>query len=676
MKKRLLEIIIILFLAVFAGAMLVSCKNNEAQLYDILFDVDGGAPLESVIGDNVILPTTTKEGFVLRGWEFANGAFAGEPGKKIVVGGDIVLKAVWETGYAFVFRANIPYDPQGYLSQKESKYEFATLYFPAEQLHPTPPATFLTYPNKVKTIENDREFASRTGLAERKIVELRALAGDRTLPGWEAAQNELNAILEQIGYLKIGTEPSVYGYELEPDWRSRLEGMDIDHNDYGASNNVFEFELKPKKITIAFENNVIADGQRLNDTLSYNQAGVVYGGDTEYRTVYVKRGGQDVALNSLLIEYGSASFRSDLSKIRPVSDNYEYDGGWTYYDASAGLRKIFRIDDADYNTLAFAENMVLSPNMVPLGSRGLQYKLNADKDGYVVYCTGPLSVNVIVPDTYAGLPVTEIDARTFSVSQSVAELLPINNTAASVKTIRLPSSIKTIGSEAFKGASSLTKVFTGTEGSGVFLPRDLESLGRGAFMGCTSLLEINIPLNVSDIPEDAFMDCTSLIRVITTASQEKGLRRIGAYAFYGCTALPSFPFRETTVEIGESAFENCTSLVHLDNFEASGIELINKKAFYNCTSLMNVSSPVALKLVGDEAFSGCTRLYKFQMGNGLLEIGREAFKGVAQETFTVPRTVQKVGARAFYNARTINYFPSDVNVGWSDEWNLTEYTTV
>ena len=92
-----------------------------------------------------------------------------------------------------------------------------------------------------------------------------------------------------------------------------------------------------------------------------------------------------------------------------------------------------------------------------------------------------------------GYPVTAIGNDCFSYR--------------SIKSVKIPDSVTSIGGSAFSSCTSLTNV-TFEENS------QLTSIGAFAFSECTSLTSITIPSNVTSIGYDAFSECTSLTSIM------------------------------------------------------------------------------------------------------------------------------------------------------------------
>ena len=145
-------------------------------------------------------------------------------------------------------------------------------------------------------------------------------------------------------------------------------------------------------------------------------------------------------------------------------------------------------------------------------NEGLNYELNANKDGYIVSNIGTVTdETVVIPSTYNNLPVVGL------------------------------------GNTAFEGCTSLTSIT---------LPENLISIGSWAFSGCSSLTKVTIPDSVTAIWEFAFENCTSL----TSVNIPDGLTLIGNSAFYRCSSLKSITIPAGVLHIGSGAFSNCTAI--------------------------------------------------------------------------------------------------------------------
>lgn len=174
-------------------------------------------------------------------------------------------------------------------------------------------------------------------------------------------------------------------------------------------------------------------------------------------------------------------------------------------------------------------------------------------------------------------------------------------------TAYLPTSVTTIGDNAFDGCVNLTSVTqVGSSDDAVF-PASVTSIGKFAFEGCGKLnVTFGEAKALTTIGDNAFYGCISLQHVeFATGS---ALDYIGKEAFMESGVSVVDLAGTQVTEIGYSAFEGCVSLAELTLPET--IEIININAFYGCTSLRTVSvsgtgTAKNITFIGSHAFYNC-----------------------------------------------------------------------
>ena len=111
---------------------------------------------------------------------------------------------------------------------------------------------------------------------------------------------------------------------------------------------------------------------------------------------------------------------------------------------------------------------ILSTIFFLSGCEDFKYELNSDKTGYILKEYKGTSESVIIPDTYKGLPITEIGASAFYDKSNILGNLII------------PESITKIGDFAF--------TYTGF--TKVILSKNLKIIGEWAFAHCENLTNV------------------------------------------------------------------------------------------------------------------------------------------------------------------------------------------
>ena len=193
-----------------------------------------------------------------------------------------------------------------------------------------------------------------------------------------------------------------------------------------------------------------------------------------------------------------------------------------------------------------------------------KFTLHEDGKGYILEKYNSTSdsakEDVIIPETYEGLPVIGIQNGAFS-----------GNTA--LKSVVIPEGVKVIGCSAFGGCTELTSVT---------IPSSVTTIEDGAFEGCTSLRLIIVPQAV-EIGRHAFKGCSSLTKMSFGMAEESGGYTIMRSAFENCTWLQTAEFGPCYSVVEGYAFAGCEKLCELTF--SSGLETVKSHAFMNCKSL-------------------------------------------------------------------------------------------
>jgi hypothetical protein len=273
----------------------------------------------------------------------------------------------------------------------------------------------------------------------------------------------------------------------------------------------------------------------------------------------------------------------------------------------------------------------------------LKYTIGNTRESYLVSgFSGASLADVVIPDTYLGLPVINIESSAFA-----------NDTA--IKTLTLGKNISVINNDAFSDCTALTSVTLPATNA-------LRTVNYRAFQGCTSLT--SFPLSqVNTVGYDAFAH-TGLSGVVTVGGLNSGsspfsycpditgfaLSSSSPAAYHiesGClyrgTTLLCVPGSYTSLAIASgttiiadsaargalltsvtlasssddlsisgSAFRDCTSLASFDFTTAS---TVGEHAFRN-SGLTEANLP-AVSILYDYAFADCASLGVVRLGSSL-----------------------------------------------------------
>ena len=229
----------------------------------------------------------------------------------------------------------------------------------------------------------------------------------------------------------------------------------------------------------------------------------------------------------------------------------------------------------------------------------------------------------------------------------------------------IPSSVTSIGNNAFSGCGSLSDIVIPSSVtsigysafyhcdflSKIVIPSSVTSIGNNAFSGCRSLSDIVIPSSVTSIGDGAFSDCFSLSYIAIPSS----VTSIGDSVFYHCDTLSKIVIPSSVTSIGNNAFSDCRSLS--DIVIPSSVTSIGDSAFSDCGSLSSIVIPPSVTSIGDRAFEGCVSLSSIVIPFGVTGIGDRTFCNCSSlSDIVIPSSVTSIGDWVFWRCN----FPDDL----------------
>ncbi len=204
---------------------------------------------------------------------------------------------------------------------------------------------------------------------------------------------------------------------------------------------------------------------------------------------------------------------------------------------------------------------------------------------------------------------------------------------SSLVNINLPNGITKIEDATFEDCTSLSEIIMPEKVNHIGSNGGSWDSGRGAFRGCYSLKSVKLPSRLKSIGDYSFCECTNLreisipnVKIIGNgAFEDSGLlavdipnsvETIGEGAFAYCKALKAItvpggvqkitdPYSEGG-HYGTGVFEGCTALT--DATIEYGVEHLGINCFRKCSELTNVSIPNSVKSIEGGAFYECPKL--------------------------------------------------------------------
>ena len=266
------------------------------------------------------------------------------------------------------------------------------------------------------------------------------------------------------------------------------------------------------------------------------------------------------------------------------------------------LDKLKNINDMKKVLFAMMMLLPMTASAYDVEIDGIYYNLIEKAKIAEVTSGGNYEGDIVIPSSI------DYDGKTYTVETISDDAFSYSN----IYTIKLASSITTIGNRAFRGCWKLETVI---------LPQGLLDIGEDAFMGCSTLSSIEIPNTVTTIGRCAFLDCSELSSIVIPNS----ITKLNGSVFQGCKKLSSVILPNSMTEIGESSFMGCTSLLSFDI--PNSVTYIGMSAFAGCIGLTDIVIPNNVTFIASWAFSNCEGLKTIKIGNSVNKIVNEAFAG-------------------------------------------------
>ena len=283
--------------------------------------------------------------------------------------------------------------------------------------------------------------------------------------------------------------------------------------------------------------------------------------------------------------------------------------------------------------------------------------------------------DITIPDMFFTLPTKVIVHGAFSCTD--------------IETVRIPSSIKIIGTGAFYRCKNLKEVS---------FEEGLEKIDAGAFGYCDKLEEIELPASIKHVSRSAFIGCSQLrsirlrgninledlydtditgrkndiqydfeqdgIRYRIISYTDKTVKAVDASRDITSVEIPStvigFDNSWTVAGIGQGCFsESQITSVKLP----SSIKHIDGYAFYGCTALGEINLPDGLNTIGEYAFCMNTSIKTFTFPESLTTIGEGAFyRCVGLKEISIPQSLKKIPDHTFYGCHDANIIFPEASV--------------
>ncbi|MBQ8334462.1 MAG: leucine-rich repeat protein, partial [Clostridia bacterium] len=306
----------------------------------------------------------------------------------------------------------------------------------------------------------------------------------------------------------------------------------------------------------------------------------------------------------------------------------------------------------------------ISP-VTELTDADFEYTVNEDGTSVTITAYIGESLYVEIPDTIGGYTVTGIEGLYYYRDSW--------DTSNLARCISIPDTVTTFGTVYSETYTSPMSLSTFQHLTTVVLPDNMTSLS-GISLGSSSILYIDLPDGITEIPAEAFNNCSRLGYIDLPAE----LVSIGKDAFSD-TEIISLTLPESVESIADGAFNGMNLLKTLSVDENNAAYSSEDGILYNKnkTEIIRYPSrkyteyvsgegytaydfPSSVKKIAPYAFEDCTIYYNFAVPEGVTEIGDFAFyNNYYVKTYTIPASVTTIGTGAFAANDNIEAFIVD-----------------
>ena len=232
--------------------------------------------------------------------------------------------------------------------------------------------------------------------------------------------------------------------------------------------------------------------------------------------------------------------------------------------------------------------------------------------------------DIVVPNDIDGVPVTYVRGLTADLTsiKLPSSLIKIKddafNSMDTLKSLVIDGgapNLNELGERSFSGCSNIEELDLSNS--------KLTSIPEGAFAYCKNLKTIKLPSTITSIGDEAFYNCQSLTNI--EGLDRCNLKSIGSATFSNCKALENLDFSQSTfTNVPSKAFNGCSALAKITL--PNTLTTIGGYAFYACYSIPQLDlSNTALTTLENYALYQMRETTKFSLPDSISSIGTHAF---------------------------------------------------
>ena len=673
MKKRFLIMIALVCCLVLAAGILAACNSNEGtqtggqtpgggtpgigdndEVYRMVtFDLNGGdgslAPRKYVVGELMVLPAPTRDGFRFIGWQDASGREYDD--STAMPDKNLTLYAQWEAMAGIISVEGGTIDGEEIFMLVESSVDIVSL------------------ASRVKCAEGMIWRLYHDSLGQQEIPTKIAAGRDGKL---DDGDNVFYIIVTSTD----ATQVSVYSLTIHRSYAASIsfyDGDELLYTDTAYTGREYVVDYAPDMPGRVFHYWETTDGDKCSSFMLWGAVSL-YANRTAnvYKATLNDDYDDSVDGKIINITYGEAFTFPGLQRVgHSFLGWYVGDEQLTSSDGRSLAVWEFTSDQTvtarwQINSYAVALQTNISGAGEWSGTGNYEYasKVNIKAAPYLGYeFTGWYDGDKLVSEqssytfslpakdvTYTAKFVVKDEMSNYSFTSTFDECTITGIKDKTVTDIIIPDYVTSIYSSAFSDCKNITSATMPTFAID-YIPQDSlqtvvltsgEIIRDRAFQNCSGLTSVTIGNGVTDIGRWAFAYCYNL----TSVTIPDSVTSIGFEAFYRCSSLTSVTVPDSVTSIGDYAFSGCSGLTSVTIPDS--VMSIGKVAFSGCSGLTSVTIGNSVTSIGKYAFDGCPAEIIWGDDPKITEIGNYAFSGYEGTSITIPNSVTSIGDSAFY----------------------------
>lgn len=386
-------------------------------------------------------------------------------------------------------------------------------------------------------------------------------------------------------------------------------------------------------------------------TLTISGSGAMddYESENEYPWKDYRDRVQIVVIGDQITQIGRNAFASTVCHMIKFGENVRSIGDNAFYNCPLSGDLVIPDSVTSIGSYAFYINPYLYPRLKTQGTLTLGRNLRTI--GESAFCESRYTGSLTIPDS-----AVEIGERAFYKCENLNGTLTLGRSLRTIGkeafywcaftgSLTIPEGVAEIADGAFSSLYQFNRdgMFNGT----LTLPSTLKTIGAEAFAYTDFSGELLIPDGVTSIGANAFKECDGFGG---TLSLPDSVKTVGESAFYLCKGFTGLKLSVSLTKIEERSFAHMYGL-KTEVVIPEGVTEIGEGAF-SCSHMPSVRFPSTLKKIGKQAFCltfGLTNYSTITFPNGLETIGDEAFDGCRfKKAIVLPASIKSIGKKAFY----------------------------